>query len=54
VGGWHKGLAVSSKGFSLREIRVFAHHQVETLIQRVGSDNFNSVLAKAATIGETA
>ena len=54
VEGWHKGLPVSSKGFTLREIRVLAFHQAEALIERVGSDKFNAVLAKAPTIKDAA
>ena len=54
VDGLYKGIRTSSKGFTLREIRVLAFHQAEALIERVGSDKFNAVLAKAATIGETA
>lgn len=54
VRGVHKGLPVSTKGFTLKEVKLLAFHQAEALIERVGSDKFNTVLAKAPTIGETA
>ena len=49
VAGQFKGIRTSSKGFTLREIRVLAHQQVEALIERIGSDRFNSTLAQAPT-----
>ena len=47
VRGMYKGCPVSTKGFSLKEVRGMAHAQVEGLIEAVGSDRFNAVLEGA-------
>jgi hypothetical protein len=43
----YKGCPVSTKGFSLKEVRAMAFAQVEGLIESIGSDHFNAVLDKA-------
>ncbi len=45
VRGQYKGATVSSKGFTLKDIRQLALADVENLIQRVGADRFNQVLS---------
>jgi hypothetical protein len=45
VNGQYRGIRVSSAGLTLREVRQLALADVENLIARVGSDNFNAVLA---------
>lgn len=44
VVGQYKGIRTSSKGYSLREIKNLALAQVQALIERIGSDKFNSVV----------
>jgi hypothetical protein len=44
VRGMYKGCPVSTKGFSLKEVRAMAFAQVEGLIESIGSDQFNAVL----------
>lgn len=43
--GEYKGMPVSSKGLSLREVRGLAQAQMDALIERVGSDRFNTIMA---------
>lgn len=43
--GWYKGCPVSTKAFSLQEARQLAMADVEELIQRIGVERFNTVLA---------
>lgn len=45
VTGVYKGMPVSSKGLSLREVRGPAQAQIDALIERVGSDRFNAIMA---------
>jgi hypothetical protein len=52
VAGQYKGIRTTTKGYTLKEIKALAFAQVEALIERIGSDRFNSTLAKAP-IGET-
>jgi hypothetical protein len=47
VRGMYKGCPVSTKGFSLKEVRAMAFAQVEGLIESIGSDQFNAVLEGA-------
>lgn len=44
VNGQYKGIRVSSKGLSLRDIRQLALADADTIAQRVGPDRFNEVL----------
>lgn len=45
VHGQYKGIRTSSSGLTKRELRMFAVHSVEMIINRIGSDKFNEVLA---------
>lgn len=45
VSGSYKGVRVSSRGYTQKEIRMLAIADVEALIARVGSDRFNAVLS---------
>jgi hypothetical protein len=45
VCGQYRGIRVLSKGFTLREIRQLALADVDLLVQRVGAEKFNAVLA---------
>jgi len=47
VRGQYAGFSTSSTGYTLKQIRALAHSQIEALIERVGSDKFNHVLATA-------
>lgn len=44
VTGQYRGVTVSSRGVTLREVRQLALTDVEGLIARVGAEKFNSVL----------
>ena len=44
----HKGVPVSSSGQTLKWARAAALAQVDAMIERMGSDRFNSVLQTAA------
>jgi hypothetical protein len=44
VHGTYLGCPVSSKGLTLKDIRGKAHAQLESLIERIGSDKFNTVI----------
>jgi len=48
VRGQYQGALVSSKGYTLREARAAAQAQIDALIERIGSGEFNAVLARAA------
>lgn len=48
VDGQYKGIRVSSRGLTLKEIRQLALADVENLIARIGSEKFNAVLAAPA------
>lgn len=45
IQGWFKGCPVSTRGFTLREARKLAQEQVDNLIERIGTEKFNTVLA---------
>ena len=45
VPGWFKGCPISTRGFTLREVRAFAQGEVDNLISCIGSDRFNAALA---------
>lgn len=45
IAGWHKGAPVSTRNFTLREVRALALSEVDNLIARVGADRFNATLA---------
>ncbi len=45
ISGWHKGAPISTRGFTLREVRALAQGEVDNLISRIGSDRFNATLA---------
>lgn len=45
VAGWYKGCPVSSRSVTLSEARRLALAEVEALIDRIGSERFNQVLA---------
>lgn len=45
VPGWHKGCPVSLRCATLKEAKQLALAEVDALINRVGSERFNSVLA---------
>ena len=45
LSGWFKGCPVSTAPYTLAEARKRAQEQVDDLIQRVGSERFNAVLA---------
>jgi hypothetical protein len=45
VHGQYKGIRTSSRGLTKRELRVYALASVEALIEQIGSDKFNAVLA---------
>lgn len=45
VHGQYRGIRVSSRDLTLRDVRQLAMADVESLIARVGSDKFNAVLA---------
>ena len=45
VPGWYKGCPVSLRQATLKEARQLALAEVEALINRIGSERFNSVLA---------
>lgn len=45
ISGWYKGCPVSLKGYTLKQAQAAALAEVEALIQRVGCDKFNAVLA---------
>jgi len=47
VNGQYMGITTSSAGYTLKEIKALAHSQIESLIERIGSDKFNQVLATA-------
>ena len=47
VMGNFKGIPCSSRGLTLKEAKACAFAQVEALIERIGSDRFNHVLAVA-------
>ena len=42
--GWYKGMPVDSKSMTLKEIRGYAQIDVDSLIEKIGSDHFNSIL----------
>ena len=42
--GWYKGVPVNSKSMTLKDARRYAQIDVDSLIERVGSDRFNSIL----------
>jgi hypothetical protein len=44
----YKGMPVSSKGYTLTQARAAALAQVDAMIERMGTDRFNSVLQAAA------
>jgi hypothetical protein len=44
VQGFYKGCPVSTKGFTIAEARGLAQAQIDALIERVGSDRFNTIL----------
>jgi hypothetical protein len=44
VQGQYKGVPCSSNGMLLRDIRGLAQQQIDALIERVGSDRFNTIL----------
>ena len=44
----HRGLPVSTHGFTYPEIKPLAQAQVDLLIERVGSDRFNAILGAHA------
>lgn len=48
VEGRYKGVPCSSRGLTMREAKAMAFAQLEALIERIGSDKFNRVLAVAA------
>ena len=48
VEGRYKGVPCSSRGLTMREAKAMAFIQLEALIERIGSDKFNHVLAVAA------
>jgi hypothetical protein len=43
--GWYKGCPVSLKAYTLKQAQAIALHEVEALIEKIGSDKFNRVLA---------
>jgi len=43
--GWYKGCPVSMKAYTLKQAQAIALHEVEALIEKIGSDKFNRVLA---------
>jgi hypothetical protein len=45
IQGQYRGIRVTSKGMTLKEVRQLALADVELLIGRIGSERFNSVLA---------
>lgn len=45
ISGWYKGAPVSTRNFTLREVRALALSEVDTLISRIGADRFNATLA---------
>lgn len=45
IHGQYRGIRVSSRVLTLKEVRQLALADVEALIARVGSDKFNAVLA---------
>jgi hypothetical protein len=45
VEGRYKGVPCSSRGLAMRDAKRIAFIQVEALIERIGSDRFNAVLA---------
>ena len=45
LSGWFKGCPISTRGFTLREVRALAQGEVDNLIARIGSDRFNAALA---------
>lgn len=45
VHGIYKGIRVSSRGISKKEIKQLALADVELVIQRLGSDKFNATIA---------
>ena len=47
VPGCYRGVRISSVGYSVNRIRPGAQVEVDQLIQRIGSDQFNQVLAQA-------
>ncbi len=47
VRGVYLGCPVSTKALTLKEVRGMAHAQVESLIERIGSDQFNAVIDAA-------
>lgn len=49
VNGSWKGIRVASQGFSLKEIRQLAQSDVDAVINRVGTEKFNQVLAAGKT-----
>lgn len=46
VPGCYKGVRVSSAGYTYRQIHPGAQVELDLLIQRVGAEKFNQVLAK--------
>jgi len=45
VCGQYKGIRISSRGLTLKEVRQLAIADVELIISRIGSTRFNDVLA---------
>lgn len=45
VNALYKGMPVSSRGLTLREARMFALHTLDTLVDRIGFDKFDSVIS---------
>ena len=43
--GWYKGCPVSLKAYTLKQAQAIALHEVEALIEKIGSEKFNAVLA---------
>lgn len=45
VNALYKGMPVSSIGLSLREARMFALHTLDSLVDRIGFEKFDSVIS---------
>jgi hypothetical protein len=48
----YKGMPVSSKGYTLTQAKAAALAQVDAMIERMGTDRFNSVLQAAADVAK--
>lgn len=45
VNALYIGMPVSSRGLTLREARMFALHTLDSLVDRIGFDHFDSVIS---------